>query len=213
MTHHPEPEPTQVIHPPLPPEPATRRIRQQGLMIGAAVLVVVCTVWLLWSYFTKAEEAEQSQAAATKLCRQVNRLGQPCATRAPDTEGVSGDAQLPAPTASLTGTPLTPATRNNPTAPPLTDEAGIPLAYQPGPDALIVSVNVSDGRLILTFDDGARVDAGPVNEETLAIVLRQVPSVSPSPSPSPVPESSSEDSGPSDTTSPPGDPTPQEIPS
>lgn len=211
MTLHSEPEPSNLIHPPLPPEPATRRIRQYGIMIGAAVLVVVFAVWLIWGYFAKADEAHKSTQAATKLCRQLNRVGQPCATHAPD-QGVSGDAVLPAPTAPLTGSPLAPAPRNNPTAPLPTDEAGVPLAYQPGPDALIVNVTVVEGRLVLTFDDGARVDAGPVNEETLAIVLRSVPSISPSPSPSPSPVTQS--ASPSEVPSPTGEsPTPQETPS
>lgn len=210
MNYHPEPEPTSVIHPPLPPEPATRRIRQQGIMIGAAVLVMVCTVWILWAYLSKNEEAQQSQAAASKLCRQLNRVGQPCVTRAPGQEGVSGDAQLPAPTAPLTGSALSPTKPRNPDAPIPTDAEGVPQAFQPGPDALIVSVSVSEGRLILAFDDGARVDAGPVNEQTLAIVLKTIPSISPSPSPSPVTESAS----PSDTPSPTGEATtPQETPS
>ncbi len=172
--------------PPLPPEPPTRRIRQYGLLFGLAVLAVVFTVWVIYSYAVKQNEAKQNAAAAHKLCRQLNNVGQPCATRevgAPP-DGVSGDAALPAPTASLEGTPVTPS-RRGPTDPLRTDEQGIPQAFQPSEGALIVAVNVAEGRLVLTFDDGARVDAGPVNEDTLAFVLKAV-SASPSPSPSPV---------------------------
>lgn len=185
MTEH-EPPPLVLVHETLSSEPPTRRIRQYGLMMGFAVLAVVFTVWLIWSYAGQHREAKQNAAAATKLCRQLNNVGQPCATQpAGDVAGVSGDAQLPAPTASLGGVPLAPSGRS-PTDPLPTDEDGIPQAYQPSEGALIVSVNVQEGRLILTFDDGARLDAGAVNEQTLAIVLKSVPSPSPSPSPSPV---------------------------
>lgn len=181
MNEHP-PE----LHPPLPPEPPTRRIHQYGLMIGLAVLVLVFTVWISWSYGTKRHEAQQNAEAAGKLCRQLNHVGQPCATRAAGgEEGSSADAALPAPTSSLEGVPLPPTRRSSTAALP-TDANGIPQAFQPAEDALIISVNVQEGRLVLTYDDGARVDAGPVNEETLAIVLKTVPSPSPSPSPSPV---------------------------
>lgn len=171
-------------HHQLPAEPPTRRIHQYGLMIGLAVLVVVFAVWLVWSYGQSQHESDQNAAAANKLCRQLNNVGQPCATR-PVTdaeEGNSGDAavpELPAPTSSLTGTPLAPSSRSV-TDPVRTDSAGNPQAFAPGPDALIVSVTVQEGRLVLTFDDGARVDAGPVDEDTLAIVLRTAPSILPS---------------------------------
>lgn len=171
----------------LPPEPSTRRIHQYGLMIGLAVLVVVCTVWLSWQYATKNREANQNAAAAHRLCRQVSNLGQSCATHASGGEtGVSGDAQVPA--TSLTGEPIVPSRGTSPVP---TDEEGVPLPFQPGEDALIVAVNVSDGRLVITFDDGARIDAGPVNEEVLAIVLKNLPTPSFAPSPTPAPDSPS----------------------
>ncbi len=211
--------PDHTIHEPLTPEPATRRIHQYGLMIGLGVLVVVFAVWLLWSYQVKQDEAKQNAAAAASLCRQLSHVGQPCAARvAGEQNGVAADAAIPAPTAPLTGSPLT------------TDENGVPQAYQPGDDALIVAVHVAEGRLILTYDDGARVDAGPVNEETLAIVLANDPTATPWPGPSlPGPsQSRTPTPGPGTQTFPPGadgpdpaqtgapssdPPTPQEAPS
>lgn len=203
--------PAVVVHE-LTPEPPTRRIRQYGLMMGFAVMAVVFTVWLIWSYASQHRESQQNAAAATKLCRQLNNVGQPCATQpAGEVAGVSGDAQLPAPTASLQGVPLAPTGRSSTDALP-TDENGIPQAYQPAEGALIVSVNVQEGRLILTFDDGARLDAGAVNEQTLAIVLKSVASPSPSPSPSPVPRpAAGESTTPSEAASPQA--SPEESPS
>lgn len=189
-------------------EPPTRRIHQYGLMVGLAVLVVVFAVWLIWAYGSTRQEAQQNAAAAGKLCRQLNNVGQPCATRAAGGDAVSGDAQLPAPTASLQGSALTPG-RRSATAPLPTDENGIPQAFQPAEGALIISVTVQDGRLILAFDDGARLDAGAVNEARLAIVLQTVPSISPSPSPSPVVDSAT----PSQSEPPSDSPSPEESPS
>ncbi len=177
--------PEHTIHEPLAAEPATRRIHQYGLMMALAVLVIVFAVWLVWSYQVKQDEAKQNAAAAHSLCRQLSHVGQPCVARvAGEQSGVSGDAAVPAPTAALTGSPLT------------TDENGVPQAYQPGEDALIVAVHVAEGRLILTYDDGARVDAGPVNEETLAIVLANDPTATPWPGPS-LPGASSPGASPS----------------
>lgn len=191
MTEHPEADPPAdhlYDHHTLPPEPVTRRIHQYGLMIGLAVLVVVFTVWVSWSYSTKRHEAQRNAQAASVLCRQLTEVGQPCAAQpVSEDEGVSGAAQMPAPTASLEGSAVAPS-RGGPLP---TDENGVPQAFQPGEDAQIVNVQVYEGRLLLTFDDGARVDAGQVNEDRLAIVVK--PSSSPSPSPSPSPSLSPAD--------------------
>lgn len=210
LPHHQD-IPPPVYHPPtMSPEPPTRRVHQYAFMVGCGVVVVVCTVWLIVSYITRTNEANQSTEAAQRLCRQLNTVGQPCSTHAPGTvEGVSGDPQMPAPAASLTGSPV--AGSRAPGDPPPTDGEGIPQAFQPSEGALIISVNVQEGRLVLTFDDGARVDAGPVNEETLAIVLRTLPSISPSPSPSPSYPAGADGPDPTDTASP--EATPQESPS
>ncbi len=204
--------PPEIHPPPLPPEPATRRIHQYGIMIGLAVLVIVFTIWLAYSYQVKQDQARQSTAAAHKLCRQLTNVGQPCATLPPNSgeQGVSGDAAMPAPTASLEGSAVAPSRK--PGDPLPTDEDGIPQAFQPGDNALIVSVHVSEGRLILTFDDGARIDAGPVNEETLAIVLTALATISPSPSPSPVLSSPPPGADAPDPAPTGASPTPQESP-
>lgn len=168
------------IYPELLPEPANRRLRQYAVMAAVAVFAVVCTVWLIWSYAGAQKESEHNAAAADKLCKQLLGLGQPCAAKPEAAEGVAKQAAVPAATAALTGSPL-PSLGPGGVVP--TDENGVAQAYQPTEGALIVAVGVQEGRLIVTFDDGARLDAGPVNEETLAIVLRQV--VSPAPSASP----------------------------
>jgi hypothetical protein len=160
------------------PEPATRRLRQYGILAGITVLVIVFAVWTLVSYRNQHEQASHNAAAADKLCRQLVGLGQPCANGAATGDtGVSGAAIIPAPAASASFTPLKPV--KGATAAP-TDANGVAQAFQPGPDALIVAAAIDGGRLLLTFDDGARVDAGPVDGAQFSVLLR--PSASPSPS-------------------------------
>lgn len=164
---------------PLPEEPAARRLRHTAFLAALSVLVVVCVVWLLASYHHQTRQADANAQAADRLCRQVTALGQPCATQAvPD--GVATQAVVPLPAVSVSLTPVTP--RPGATGAP-TDEHGVPQAYEPGPDAQIVAISVAGAhRLILTYSDGARVDAGPVDVAALAIVLRNQSPPSPSPS-------------------------------
>jgi hypothetical protein len=186
--------------PPLAAEPSARRLRQFGFLAALTVLVVVFAVWLLVSWNHKQDEAKDNAAAANQLCKQLTTLGQPCAAQAV-TDGVSTpQAVVPVlPGASASLMPVSPGA--NGVAP--TDENGVPQAYQPGPDALVVAVGVAHDRLILTYSDGARVDAGPVDLATLAIVLRAQVSASPSPFPSASPSPSPVE------TMPPGDDVPE----
>jgi hypothetical protein len=171
-------------------------------MAALVCMALVFLVWVTWSWHTARRESDANANAAQQLCDQVNDLGQPCAAQ--PSNAVSGAAVVPiAPPAPLGGTGPT----RGPGEPPPTDEHGVPQAYQPASDALIVSVTVDAGRLVLGYSDGARVDAGPVDEQTLAIVLRSAPSASPSPAPSPVSDSPS----PSDAPSPSGEGTPKET--
>ncbi len=214
--HHHIPADPPTLFASLPPEPPARRMRQYAVMFVCAVLIVVFGVWLLYGYAVQRSTAEHNAAAAKKLCRQLVGLGQACADQ-PVTgprDEVANQAAVPAPTDELTGSPL-PAGRV-PGDPAPTDENGIPQAYQPSEGALIISVSVQEGRLILNFDDGARLDAGAVNEDLLSIVLRQLApsasvSVSPSPSPSPVPEESFIPPG-ADAPDPPAQNTPEGAP-
>lgn len=197
---------------PLGDEPVGRRLRQHTVLAFLACAAVACAVWLMWSWLDTREAADHNAQAAAKLCRQVNRLGQPCITQ-PSADGLASDAVVPGVTAGLTGSPVTPAGRPPDTVP--TDDAGVALPFQPGTDAMVTAVTVEENRLILTYSDGARLDAGPVDAERLAIVLRTTVSSSPSPSPSPVEpaaEPSVELGSPTDTASPTGTPAPEETP-
>lgn len=198
-------EPTHVEAPALSAEPPLRRVRQYAFMVACAMLVVVFGVWLVWSWASQREQAQEQAQAAKNYCRQLVGLGQNCQAAPGEREGVSNQAAVPAPTGSLSGDPVAPS--RSPGAPAPTDENGVPLAYSPGEGALITAVGVEAGRLVLTFDDGARLDAGPVNEQTLAIVLKQVPAASPSPVPSPAPAPSREGPPGADAPDPPADST------
>ena len=181
------------VHPPLPPEPSGRRLRQYFVLAVLSVVVVFCAVWGWQSARTNHKATQANAAAADALCKQLIALGQPCSAVAP--EATQGAAIVPAvPASPGVLSPLAPGagSTNGPT-----NEAGVPQAYAPGDDALIVAVGVERNQLILTFSDGARVAAGPVDATQLSIVLRASPTVSvspsaspsPSPSPSPITES------------------------
>lgn len=168
--------------PSLSTEPPARRLRQFGLLAALTVLVVVCAVWLLASYHHQTRQADANAKAADRLCKQVTALGQPCAAQ-PAPDGVSTpQAVVPIPAVSASLTPVTPGA-----GAPTDESGGVPQAYQPGPDSPVVAISAQGDRLILTYADGARVDAGPVDLATLAIVLRAQLPASPSASPSPSP--------------------------
>lgn len=179
-----------------------RRLRQYMVLGLLTTAVIAFAIWVIWQNHTAHQEARANAQAAEQLCRQVNQLGQPCAAAPSDAQAVA-TAQAVAPMASASLTPLAPAPGTTTGGGAPTDAAGVPQAYAPGPGAMVVAIGVGNGELILTYSDGARVDAGPVDLSTLAIVLHGAPvisispspvvSVSPSPSPSPVTDSSAPD--------------------
>lgn len=201
---HPlDPDATVVIHTeprPAPPAPG-HRARQYGILSGLVVLVIVFAVILVWLNIDHTRDAQKSKAAATKACAQVVQLGQPCAAANDIAEvgGVSGDAVVPNPVATKSFHPVGPTprpTRSGGVSVAPTDAAGVPQAFQPAADAGIVAMAITGGHLILTYDDGARVDAGLVKGDLMSLTLGATRTPSPSPVPvlvpslTPVPEPS-----------------------
>lgn len=198
---------------PLLPEPPGRRLRQYMMLGLLTAAVVACALWMIWAQHTTRQQAQANAEAAEQLCRQVSQLGQPCAVAPSDNQAVA-TAQAVAPIASASLTAVAPASG----APAPTDENGVPQAFAPGPGAMIVAIGVNAGELILTYDDGARVDAGPVDLAKLAIVLRTVASVAPSPvppvspTPSPSPSPVTDSSAPEQSPTPSGEVSTEETP-
>lgn len=176
------------------PEASQERLRNYAILAAITALIVACAIWAWWTATQTHRQAEASARAATRLCKQINQLGQACL--APSQDVPSGAAIVPAlPAQSPTLTLLTPAPPGDGTPAPTRtgggQEASQGQAYVPGAGTQITAITVQDGELILTFSDGARADAGPVDLTRLAFVLHGAtetvisPSAYPSPSPSP----------------------------
>ncbi len=170
------------------PEPSPRRVRQ--ILIGA--LITACAVMraLVCIHLTVTRQRERDKATnvALELCEQVEGVGQRCAAD-PATlpwADPGGDRALPTSGAGPPALqPLPPRYRPGPPAgsAPTDGESGTAQAAMPATDAAVTTVEVIGGRLVLTYDDGSRVDAGPVAGD-LFTILRQ-PSPTPTPSRSP----------------------------
>lgn len=169
------------------------RLRSYAILGAITALIIACVVWAWATAASTHRQAEANARVATKLCKQINELGQPCVT--PTGDVPSGAAIVPALPASPSFSPLpragATATTGSTKRPGVEagQEGNQGQAYAPGlpaPGAEIVAVTVQAGALVLTYDDGSRVDAGPVDLTRLAIVLHGATESSPSPSPSPV---------------------------
>lgn len=152
----------------VPPRDARRR--RHVWMAALSVFALVLLGRLLLDSVATHRDAATNAEAANRLCRQVVSLGQSCATHPPPVAGVTGAALAPAPVTSV--------------AP--TDENGVPQAYQPAPDALIVAVTLDAGHLVLTWSDGARVDAGPASDQ-ISVILHAPPGTPTPPAATPRP--------------------------
>lgn len=154
-------------------EPGESRLRRHGVTVGLTIATLAFVGWLALTDHSTRRDADRNALAAQRLCEQVTALGQPCVT---GTGPAGGQPQAVVPLATAPTGVGQGSTGG-------TDQPGVPQAYQPDTDALIVAVSVHGGRLILTYDDGSRVDAGPVDPAVLAIVLNASPA-SPSAAPS-----------------------------
>lgn len=172
------------------PRSSQRRLLVAGVLL-AVIAVLACV--LTWQAVTSKNDARSNAAAADRACRQVQGLGQKCATQSAE-EGVAAAAVVPAGTPSIAGSlrpsGMTRAATPEESAQAQAGQPGGPVV-NPGSD-LIVGLTLREGRLEVSYADGTVVDAGRVEGAPPAIVLLVGPSVSPSPSPSPVGEASLE---------------------
>ncbi len=186
------------------PEPSPRRVRQ--IVVGAILTALALLLAIVCIHLTVTRQQERDRATdvALVLCDQVEGTGQRCErdpaslpwapadARALDTEAAGPPVLQPLPPRYAPGDPAA--------STPTDEESGTAQAAIPASDAAVTTVEVKEGRLVLSYDDGSRVDAGPVAGDLFTILRRATPT--PTPTHPPTTPSATPDPSPTGSTEP-----------